>query len=431
MVDEVKKTKFDWLVIGLALFSMFFGAGNLIFPPSIGLAMGENWITSAMGFALTGIGLPVLGVLTMNKVGNFENFAGGVSKLFFTMYSLLLMASVVFTNTPRTAATAYELGLLPNLGSFHISPVIISIVFFGVTLYMSINPSKAIDRVGKILTPTIVTIVLAMIYLGATNKIAAPGTPHVSDNAFGFGFSQGYQTMDGIMAGLFSMVILAELTVRGYKKQDERASIIKKASIVTGTGLSIIYLGLFYLGATANQHFPADISRAALVANFVTLFLGKYGNLIFGICVIAACLSTAIALTMVVSEFFSKTYNMDYKKVAVVSCGLSAFMANFGVDKIVIIAEPILGILYPITIVLIFLGILGIDLQAVRRNCVTVAGILALLQIVVDSTDIAVMEAIYRSIPLSSQGFVWVVPTVVIGVATQMLTKKEAVLANA
>ncbi len=427
----MKKTKFDWLVIGLALFSMFFGAGNLIFPPSIGLAMGEGWITSAMGFALTGIGLPVLGVLTMNKVGNFENFAGGVSKLFFTMYSLLLMASVVFTNTPRTAATAYELGLLPNLGGFHISPVIISIIFFGVTLYMSINPSKAIDRVGKILTPTIVTIVLAMIYLGATNKIATPGAPHVSDNAFGFGFSQGYQTMDGIMAGLFSMVILAELTVRGYKKQEERASIIKRASIVTGVGLSTIYLGLFYLGATGNQYFPADISRAALVANFVTLFLGKYGNLIFGICVIAACLSTAIALTMVVSEFFSKTYKMDYKKVAVVSCALSAFMANFGVDKIVIIAEPILGILYPITIVLIFLGILGIDVQAVRRSCVTVAGILALLQIIVDGTDIAVMEAIYRSIPLSSQGFVWVVPTVAIGVVTHIMTRKQAVLANA
>lgn len=423
----MKKAKYDWLVIGLALFSMFFGAGNLIFPPSIGLAMGENWITSAMGFALTGIGLPVLGVLTMNKVGNFENFAGGVSKLFFTMYSLLLMASVVFTNTPRTAATAYELGLLPNLGNVHISPVIISIVFFGVTLYMSINPSKAIDRVGKILTPTIVTIVLAMIYLGATNKIAVPGTSHIDANAFGFGFSQGYQTMDGIMAGLFSMVILAELTVRGYKKQEERASIIKKASIVTGTGLSIIYLGLFYLGATGNQYFPADISRAALVANFVTLFLGQYGNLIFGICVIAACLSTAIALTMVVSEFFSKTYNMDYKKVAVVSCGLSAFMANFGVDKIVIIAEPILGILYPITIVLIFLGIMGINIQSVRRSCVTVSGILALLQIVVDNTDVAVIEAVYKGMPLSSQGFVWVVPTVAIGIVTHMMAAKQGV----
>lgn len=427
----MKKAKFDWLVIGLALFSMFFGAGNLIFPPSIGLTMGDSWVTSAMGFALTGIGLPVLGVLTMNKVGSYENFAGGVSKLFFTMYSLLLMASVVFTNTPRTAATAYELGLLPNLGGFNLSPVIVSVIFMGITLYMSINPSKAIDRVGKILTPTIVTIVLAMIYLGATNKIATPGAAHIDVNAFGYGFSQGYQTMDGIMAGLFSMVILAELTVRGYKEKAERATIIKRASIVTGLGLSIIYIGLFYLGATGNQYFPADISRAALVANFVTLFLGKYGNLIFGICVMAACISTAVALTMVVSEFFSKTYNMSYKKVAVVSCAISTFMANFGVDKIVIIAEPILGILYPITIVLIFLGIMGVNTEFVRRSCVTVSGIFALVQIIVDNADISVIETIYRSIPLSSQGFVWVVPTVAAGVIAHLMTMKQAVPAKA
>ncbi|UUV19776.1 branched-chain amino acid transport system II carrier protein [Fusobacteria bacterium ZRK30] len=427
----MKKNKLDWLVIGLALFSMFFGAGNLIFPPSIGLAMGENWLVSAMGFAFTGIGLPVLGVLTMNKVGSFENFAGKVSKSFFTMYSLLLMASVVFTNTPRTAATAYELGLLPNLGSFHISPIIISIIFFAVTLYMSLNPSRAIDQVGKFLTPTIVIIVLSMIVLGITNKVAAPGASHVQVNSFGFGFSQGYQTMDGIMAGLFSMVILANLTARGYTSKNERASLIKRASIVTGTGLSIIYLGLFYLGATGNQYFPADISRPELVSNFVNIFLGQYGNLIFGICVIAACLSTAVALTMVVSEFFSKTYNMDYKKVAVVSCVLSAFMANFGVDKIVVIASPILGILYPITIVLIFLGILGINSIAIRRSCVGVSGILAVLQIVVDNTQIGAIESLYRAIPLSSQGFVWVVPTVAAGLLTYILMKDTRELVRA
>lgn len=420
----MKKSKSDWLVIGLALFSMFFGAGNLIFPPSIGLAMGQNWVVSALGFALTGIGLPVLGVLTMNKVGSYEKFAGGVSKSFFTLYSLLLMASVVFTNTPRTAATAYELGLVPNLGGFHLSPVISSIIFFGLTLYMSLNPSKAIDRVGKILTPTIVTIVLAMIYIGATHKIGTPGIPHVSANPFGFGFSQGYQTMDGIMAGLFSMVILAELTVRGYDKKSERATIIKRASIVTGSGLAIIYLGLFYLGATGNQYFPADISRASLVANFVTLFLGKYGNFIFGICVIAACLSTSIALTMVVSEFFSNTYKMSYKKVAVVSSLISTFMANFGVDKIVVIASPILGILYPITIVLIFLGIMGISNLTIRRSCVAASAVFAVIQIIVDNSDIHAIEVLYRSIPLAKQGFVWVVPTLVAGGIAYVVSKK-------
>ncbi|MGX6592481.1 branched-chain amino acid transport system II carrier protein [Cetobacterium ceti] len=421
----MKKTRLDWLIIGLALFSMFFGAGNIIFPPSIGLAMGKHWIVSALGFAFTGVGLPVLGVLTMNKVRNFENFAGGISKLFFTLYSLLLMASVVFTNTPRTAATAYELGLLPNLGNFHISPIIISIIFFLVTLYMSINPSKAIDRVGKILTPTIVIIVISLIYLGVTHKIGNPGTPHIHANAFGFGFSQGYQTMDGIMAGLFSMVILADLTTRGYKKENERASIIKRASIVTGLGLSIIYFGLFYLGATANQYFSPNILRAQLVANFVHMFLGQYGNLIFGICVIAACLSTAIALTMVVSEFFSKTYGFAYKKVAIISCLVSGFMANFGVDKIVKFAEPILGILYPITIVLIFLGIMNIGNQNVRRFCVSVAGLFALLQTIVDGTNIMILEKIFYSFPLASQGFIWVIPTVVVGVITYFMNRKS------
>ena len=419
----MKKTKYDWFIIGLALFSMFFGAGNIIFPPSIGLEMGKNWMISAVGFALTGVGLPVLGVLTMNKVKTFENFGSGISKLFFTLYSLLLMASVVFTNTPRTAATAYELGLLPNLGGFNVSPLLISIIFFLITVYMAINPSKAIDSVGKILTPTIVIIIFSLIILGINHKIGIPSTPHIKANPFGYGFSQGYQTMDGIMAGLFSMVILTDLTTRGYIEEKERASIIKRASIITGSGLLIIYFGLFYLGATANQYFTDHITRAQLVANFVHMFLGHYGNLIFGICVIAACLSTAVALTMVVSEFFSKTYNFSYKKVAVIASLISGFMANFGVDKIVKFAEPILGILYPITIVLIFLGIMNIKNGKVRKVCVSISGLFALLQVIVNGYHIVFLEKIYYIFPLSTQGFIWVIPTLLVGILTCILTK--------
>lgn len=409
------KKNYDWLIVGMALFSMFFGAGNLIFPPSVGLLMGENWLPSAFGFALTGIGLPVLGVLTMNKVGSFKAFSGGVSKLFFTLYSLLLMTSVVFTNTPRTAATAYELGIVPNLGGFSLSPVLVSLVFFGFTLYIALNPSKAIDRIGKILTPTIVVITLSIIYMGVTNKIGTPGTPHLDINSFGFGFSQGYQTMDGIMAGLFSMVILSNLGARGYTKKSEKAEIIKKASIVTGLGLLVIYIGLFYLGATGNQYFPADISRSALVSNFVNMFLGQYGNLIFGVCVTVACLSTATALTMVVSQFFLDTYGFSYKKVAYVSCAISTFMANFGVDRIVGVAEPILAILYPITIVLIFVGIAGILEGPIRKNTIIVSGLVSILQVASERTDIKIIDDIYNTIPLASAGFAWVLPTLVVG----------------
>ena len=166
--------KKEVLILGFALFAMFFGAGNLIFPPSLGIAMGKDWLLAGIGFLLTGVGLPLLGVLAFTKVGKLEDFSVKISSRFNTLYctALVIVIGPLFA-IPRTGSTTFEMGVLPsfpNTDPFILS-VITSVIFFGVTLILVIRESKITDIIGKFLTPIILIILAAIAVLGVTGDI--------------------------------------------------------------------------------------------------------------------------------------------------------------------------------------------------------------------------------------------------------------------
>ena len=235
--------KKEIIILGFALFSMFFGAGNLLFPPSVGVAVGQSWLPASLGFFLTGIGLPLLGILAFTKVGNLDEFANKVSPKFNSIYStvLILVIGPLFA-IPRTGSTTFEMGILPlfpNVDHF-ILALITSVLFFALTLFLVLNESSITDILGKFLTPIILVILSLITILGFTKTLGTPVPTTISGSQFSYGFISGYQTMDALASVLFGVIIIRGLEGKGITDVKEQKSYLSNAGFIAAFGLGFI-----------------------------------------------------------------------------------------------------------------------------------------------------------------------------------------------
>lgn len=393
------------LVLGLALFSMFFGAGNLLFPPSLGVAVGQSWFPAGIGFFTTGVGLPLLGILAFTKGGSLDEFASKVSKKFNTIYltTLILVIGPLFA-IPRTGSTTFEMGVLPLIGGLDpkITAILTSIVFFGVTLFLVLNESKVTDILGKFLTPIILIILALITFFGILNPIGSPVESVIEGSQFSYGFINGYQTMDALASVLFGVIIVKGLEGKGIKDSKEQKIFLTGAGFIAAIGLGLIYFSLIYLGAQISSMKNLSTAQTALMVAELTL--GNSGKIAFGICVAAACLTTSVGLTALVSDWFSKLINVPYKMIAIITCLFSAVLAVAGLDYIINLAVPVLVVLYPVTIVLIILNIFGIE----NKNCFILVTAITLIISILE-----VLKINLSFIPLSTLGFAWIVPAII------------------
>ena len=418
--------KKEALVLGFALFAMFFGAGNLIFPPSVGINMGDNWFLAGLGFLLTGVGLPLLGVLAFIRVGELDNFSIKVSGKFNKLYcSILVLVIGPLFAIPRTGSTTIEMGILPmfsNLDKTMVT-VISSIIFFGVTLMLVIKESKITDIVGKFLTPIILVILTVVIFLGITKDIGTP-IHKVDSGMFSFGFIQGYQTMDALASVLFGVVIIKGLRGKGIEDPEEQGRFLSVAGIIAATGLGLIYFSLMYLGARISgvQDGTATTASALYIAEVT---LGSIGKIAFGICVAAACLTTSVGLVALTSDWFSRITPFSYKSIAIGTCVFSSIMAIGGVDFIIQLSVPVLCILYPVTIVLILFNTIGIKDKFIYRVGVYVTFIISLIEIIGSTFKIQEFTNFIHRIPLGKDGFAWLMPCIIFSVIASFFAKKK------
>lgn len=393
------------LVLGLALFSMFFGAGNLLFPPSLGVAVGQSWFSAGIGFFTTGVGLPLLGILAFTKGGSLDEFASKVSKKFNTIYltTLILVIGPLFA-IPRTGSTTFEMGVLPLIGGLDpkITAILTSIVFFGVTLFLVLNESKVTDILGKFLTPIILIILALITFFGILNPIGSPVESVIEGSQFSYGFINGYQTMDALASVLFGVIIVKGLEGKGIKDSKEQKIFLTGAGFIAAIGLGLIYFSLIYLGAQISSMKNLSTAQTALMVAELTL--GNSGKIAFGICVAAACLTTSVGLTALVSDWFSKLINVPYKMITIITCLFSAVLAVAGLDYIINLAVPVLVVLYPVTIVLIILNIFGIE----NKNCFILVTAITLIISILE-----VLKINLSFIPLSTLGFAWIVPAII------------------
>jgi len=149
------------IVVAFALFSLFFGAGNLILPPQLGFKSGAAWWLVAVGFCISAVLIPILGILAHAKLqGGMFDFAKKVSPTFSLIYCFIVYAISISLPSPRTASVTHEMGVQPLFDS---SPLLTSITYFVLVFLFVINRSKILNVIGKILTPAIILILLAIV----------------------------------------------------------------------------------------------------------------------------------------------------------------------------------------------------------------------------------------------------------------------------
>ncbi|MDG2193684.1 MAG: branched-chain amino acid transport system II carrier protein [Polaribacter sp.] len=346
------------LIVGFALFSMFFGAGNLILPPYLGVKAGEAWSLVTIGFFITAVFIPILGILAHAKLqGTMYDFGKKVAPSFSRIYCLIVYLISITLPAPRTASVTHEMAVAPF---FKTSPLLTSVIYFVLVFLFVINRSKILSLIGKYLTPLIILILTSIICVGT---FSAPETMQASSLSAPLinGVLEGYQTFDAIGAIVVGGVLIISIHFKKDVPFKIKKELISKAGFVAGIGLLIIYTGLIYNGALFSNIFSSETTRVEVLSGLSTHTLGNIGTAFLSILVGLACFTTAIGIITGTSDYVKGLFNNSqraYIITAIVGCILGIAIGQFDVHYIINIALPALMFVYPITIVLIFLNVL-------------------------------------------------------------------------
>jgi len=410
----MKKTK-QVFITGFALFSMFFGAGNLILPPFLGFKAGTDWVLVSLGFVITAVLIPILGILAHARLqGTMYDFGKKVSPLFSLVYCFIVYAISITLPAPRTASVTHEMAIQPF---FRTSSLLTSTIYFLLVFLFVMNRSKVLNLIGKFLTPLIIIILFLIIGIGLfypqTEMNSSLFKTPVVD-----GLLEGYQTFDAIGAVVVGGVLIISLNLKGMTDFKIMKILITKAGVVAGLGLLSIYGGLIVIGALFNNQFPNDITRTELLSKLSLTTLGNTGTVFLSVLVALACFTTAVGIITGTADYFKGWFNQSklaYSITAVISCFLGILMGQFDVHYIINIAVPALMFIYPITIVLILLNTLPEKYasQKVFKGLILVTFLFSIPDFLEFFLPTENLKGIQQFIPLSHYNLGWILPAFV------------------
>ncbi|MBK1810031.1 branched-chain amino acid transport system II carrier protein [Clostridium sp. YIM B02505] len=365
-----KKLSFNQnLLIGSLLFGLFFGAGNLIFPVQMGQQAGNHAFTATIGFLITGVGLPILGIIAsaLSKSESLFDMAKPVSSKYSTVFTCLLYLTIgpLFA-IPRTATVAFEVGIHPFISDEYlkIGLIIFSFIFFAITIYFSLKPAQILDWVGRYLTPIFLVLLSVLLVatfvnpMGDASNFAAQGD-YVAQPLF-TGLLDGYNTMDALASVAFAIIIISNIQKLGVKDSNSIAIETCKSGLVSVVGMAIIYASLAYMGATSLGSVSRADNGGAILSLVSNHYFGVVGQVLLAAIVGVACVKTAIGLITSCAEMFSEMFpkSLSYKKYAIAFTLFSFVIANFGLSNLIKFSIPVLMFLYPLVITLILLSLL-------------------------------------------------------------------------
>lgn len=414
------------LLMGLTLFSMFFGAGNLIFPPFLGVQAGSHtWIAMA-GFSLSAIGFPILGVIAVAKSGGLGALAGRVHPVFAGLFTLLIYLSIgPCLAIPRTASTSFEMAVAPFMGSgqgLGMAQVLYSTGFFAVACLLAMRPDKLSDRLGKILTPCLLTLILVIFVGCVIQPVGAYGIPAVAydKNPVVKGFLEGYLTMDTIAALNFGVIIALNIQAMGVKKDKDVVNATVKAGVIAGIVLMAVYGALAHIGAMTGETFGIMENGAQTLNRVVQYQFGSVGAVILAAIFFIACLNTCVGLLSCCSKYFCTLIpKVGYKVWVFIFAAVSLVISNVGLNKILEISVPVLNMIYPPAIVLIVLAFIHPFIR--RMKAVYPVCILFTVLISVGS-EIPALTKVIGTLPLYNMGLQWIVPAAAGGILGVLLS---------
>ena len=406
----------DVIIVGLALFSTMFGAGNLIFPPQIGLFSGSQWAMGALGLLLGGIILPVLALWAVNNTGeNAKDLMSHVSPWCYNLYYLIGCSLIAMGSTlPRSAATTHEMAIQPLFPGVPIWVTVI--VFFALVYFFACDPNSVIDKLGKYMTPILVILLAVVLVKGVISPLGQPVDTGI-ESAFGTAILTAYNTGDLTVGILFASVILLDLRRRGYSEGEcKKGGFL--AGIVCIVVLFAVYGTLTYIGACASGTYPQDTAQTALLSGIIRDIMGTAGMACLGGAVALACLTTAVGIGTTAVGFFYDFFKqkVPYKVLMLIACLIGVFMGITGVQNIVNYVTPLFLVIYPATIVMTVLGLLNKYLpnDGPYKGGVLMAAVVSLGDAVLSvNPNIGWLQSFMDLFPFSGLGFAWVVPTII------------------
>lgn len=428
------------IAVGFMLFALFLGAGNIIFPPLLGQQAGDTIVISMIGFLITGVGLPLLAIVAVAKNGgDLQVLANRVNPYFGIIFTSIVYLSIgPFFAIPRTGAVSYSIGVAPLLSASMqeswIPLFITTVIFFGITLFLAFNPTKIVDRIGKILTPALLIVICllaAKAFITPMGEIGEAQGPYIN-NAFGESFVQGYLTMDVLGALVFGIVIIQALQARGVKTRAEQVKISIFAGIIAAIGLAFVYIALAYIGVTSTSAIGNFEDGGQIISESAKVLYGGAGSIILSATIILACLTTSVGLLSANATFFAKILpKFSYQTYLIVFALFSLAVANVGLASLISISLPVLLAIYPIAIVLMVLSLFG----GVFNHSSYVYGISLFFTALVSLYDglkqanleIAAYGDLLAKLPLYEQSVGWLIPAIIgaiIGLFVQMIVKK-------
>jgi branched-chain amino acid:cation transporter, LIVCS family len=354
-----------YAVIGTMLFGLYFGAGNLIFPIQLGQLAGTNFWFALIGFLVTAIGLPFLGILAIGLSGSngLRDLASRVHPLFGVIFSLALYLTIgPFFAIPRTATVPFVVGFEPYIQAEHTTLLLalFSFVFFAIVFYFSLNPAKIMDYIGKYLTPAFLVVLFMLIITSLLKPMGHFQQPmgDYIDSAFMTGFKEGYNTMDALASLAFGIVVINAIKSAGITDRKEIAKATWKSGIFAMALMMLIYGLITYMGASSIEAVGTFDNGGLIFAAVAEHYFGSFGAILLAVIIVLACLKTSIGLITSCSEFFHEVFpKISYKWFVFILCLVSFTIANFGLNNIIKFAIPVLMFLYPLAIVLILLAL--------------------------------------------------------------------------
>lgn len=333
---------------------MFFGAGNLIFPPMLGLSAGTNYLPAILGFLATSVLLPVLAIIAVVLSGeNVKDMASRGGKIFGLIFPIAAYLAIgAFYALPRTGAVSYSTAVGVDNALYS---GIFNFVFFAVALALSWNPNGIADKLGKWLTPALLLLIVVLVALSMATLSGTPGEPNsaYAEQPAGAGLLEGYMTMDAIAALAFGIVVISAFKYQKVKKV--RTATVASA-FIAGILLALVYLGLGSIGQVVTGEF-AD--GTAILNHAAASTMGEVGRIIFVAILILACMTTAVGLISATSEFFNSLLpGISYHVWAIVFSLISFGVATMGLDVVLAVAAPVISFIYPSAITLVFLTLI-------------------------------------------------------------------------
>lgn len=430
-----KLTSKQSLFVGVTLFSMFFGAGNLIIPPLLGLQAGEAVVPAMVGFLVTGIGLPMLGIIAVGLAGTIRDLASRVHPLFAHVFvAANYLAIGPCLAIPRTSSTSFEMfePLLPAGLSLEVARLVFSVVFFAVAYLLAMHPNALTRLLGRITGPALIALLVfvigAALFDPASGLEAAHAT-YASAPAMS-GFLTGYQTMDLLASLTFGIVIATNIRELGVTDNAGLTREVFRAGIFAGVLMGIIYCGLALVGVNIAAVLPGATNGAEILAASAGQHFGTVGTVVVAAIFLLACLNVCIGLISCCGTYFSDEFpRIPYRVWALGFAVFSCVVSNFGLDAILTFSVPLLNAMYPMAIVLVVMGMLHKVCDGMPAVWPCAVGLTAVVSIVTSLRDAFFTGAWlpFDVLPFADLGMNWVVPALLgalIGVVVSFAGKK-------